>query len=296
MTEPASPSSAPLLSATGLTCKIGTFRLGPLDFAVPEGSITALIGPNGAGKTTLMDLLYGLGRPAVGQITVAGLQLPRDELAVKRRVGFVSPDLSYVSWGKVGAALDFVSGFYPDWRLDEAERLLDLFQLSRKAKIAGLSFGERTRLSLIVALARETDLLLLDEPTTGLDVSTRKHLFAELLHYIEMPGRAVVISSHQLSDLERLADRVAVLNRGRLMSQGSTSDLVERYQQWDIAIRGAAPSLPASCRLLASAPDRLRVMADLAAPEITEFSEFDVLARAPMTLEEVYLGLTEEAA
>jgi ABC-2 type transport system ATP-binding protein len=291
MTEP-----APILSAKGLACKVGAFQLGPLDLTVPEGSITALIGPNGAGKTTLMDLLYGLGRPGKGQITVAGMALPRDELAVKRRVGFVSPDLAYASWGKIGAALDFVSGFYPDWRPDEAERLLDLFQLSRKAKIAGLSFGERTRLSLIVALARDTDLLLLDEPTTGLDVAARKHLFAEILRYVETPGRAVIISSHQLSDLERLADHVVVLNRGTVMSQGPIDDLVDRYQQWDIAVHGAAPSLPASCRLLASAPDRLRVMADLGAAETAEMAQFDVLARVPMTLEEVYLGLTGEAA
>ena len=293
----------------GLTHRMGGFCLGPLSFALPVGAITALIGPNGAGKTTLIDLMYGLGRAQAGRqvqagrqakpgrITIAGHSHPQGEVLIKQRVGFVTPDLSYASWGRVGAALDYVSGFYPYWRADEADRLLALFAIDRRAKVGALSFGERTKLALITALARDTDALLLDEPTTGLDVAARHHLFAELLNYIQKPGlsqagRAVLISSHQMSDLERLADRVIVLHRGQLLAEGATSDLVERYQQWDIVLAGAAPELPEGMRSLAQTAGRMRVMVDLSSPSLPEIEAMGVVARAPMNLEEVYLGLT----
>ncbi len=283
-----------VLSVRGLAHRVGRFDLGPIDLDLPEGSITALIGPNGAGKTTLIDLVYGLGQAKAGRIVMGGLSLPRDLVALRQRVGYVSPELAFAGFGRVGAALDYVSGFYPAWRADECNRLLDLFALSRRDKIGGLSFGARTRLSLIMALARETDVLLLDEPTTGLDVAGRHHLFTELLRYIDKPGGAILISSHQLTELERIADRVAVMRQGRIVACGSTGDLVERYQQWDIALPGAEPALPDTVRVLGRQPNRLRVMVDLA--DAQDLSEFDIVAQVPMNLEEVYLGLTGQAA
>jgi ABC-2 type transport system ATP-binding protein len=270
--------------------------LGPIDLDLPEGSITALIGPNGAGKTTLIDLMFGLGQPRAGTISLAGLHLPGDLVSLRERVGYVSPDLAFAGYGRVGSALDYVSGFYPGWRADECTRLLDLFALSRRDRINGLSFGARTRLSLIMALARDTDVLLLDEPTTGLDVAGRHHLFTELLRYIDQPGRAILISSHQLNELERIADRVAVMRSGQLVACGSTGDLVERYQQWDVAVPGAVPALPATVRVLGRQQGRLRLMVDLAAPDHAALGTLDIVAQAPMNLEEVFLGLTGEAA
>lgn len=287
---------APLVEVRAFRHRIGQFELGPLDFTLPEGTITALVGPNGAGKTTLLDLMFGMGRVQEGQVHIAGLAQPRDAVAIKQRVGFVSPDLNYTSWGNIGSALDFLSGFYPDWHPGECERLLDLFALQRSTKVAGLSFGERTRLSLIVALARDTDVLLLDEPTTGLDVAGRHRLFAELLHYVERAGRAVLISSHQLGELERLADRVIVLRQGRLAAQGEMNELVERYEQWDLDVAAASAGLPAGLRMLAVDGGRMRVMADLRDPQSAAVEPATIMARAPMSLEEVYLGLTGDAA
>ena len=283
-----------VLSLRGLAHHVGRFDLGPIDLALPEGSITALIGPNGAGKTTLIDLAYGLGHAGAGSITIAGLSVPGDLVAMRQRVAYVSPELAFAGFGRVGAVLDYVAGFYPGWRAEECARLLELFGLSRRDRIGGLSFGARTRLSLIMALARDTDVLLLDEPTTGLDVAGRHHLFAELLRYIDRPGRAILISSHQLNELERIADRVAVMRDGRIVACGSTGDLVERYQQWDVALPGAETALPATVRVLGRQPHRLRLMVDLA--DVQTLNGLDVLARVPMNLEEVYLGLTGEAA
>jgi ABC-2 type transport system ATP-binding protein len=213
----------------GVTRRLGKFVLGPLDLEVPRGGVTALIGRNGAGKTTTLDLLMGMGRADSGAIEVLGLAMPRDEVAIKQRVAYVNPDISFLAWGKVGRALDFVSGFYPDWSDARCNELLAAFGIGRGERIAALSFGARIKLSLVMALARDAELLLLDEPAVGLDVEARRRLFSEILDFVKREDRAIVISSHQLSDLERVADHVAIIDKGQLMLFSRMDRLVERF-------------------------------------------------------------------
>jgi len=209
--------------------RLGDFVLGPLDLTVPRGAVLAFVGPNGAGKTTTLDLLMGMGAADRGEIQVLGKTMPRDEVAIKSKVAYVSPDLNFTPWGSVGRALDFVRGFYPDWDQARCDRLLEEFSVARKERIAALSFGARIKLSLVMALSRDAELLLLDEPTVGLDVNARLLLFREMRDFVKRGDRTVVISSHQLSDLEKLADHVAILNKGKLIAAGPMAQLVERH-------------------------------------------------------------------
>ena len=209
--------------------RLGDFVLGPLDLTVPRGAVLAFVGPNGAGKTTTLDLLMGMGAADRGEIQVLGKTMPRDEVAIKSKVAYVSPDLNFTPWGSVGRALDFVRGFYPDWDQARCDRLLEEFSVARKERIAALSFGARIKLSLVMALSRDAELLLLDEPTVGLDVNARLLLFREMRDLVQRGNRTVVISSHQLSDLEKLADHVAILNKGKLIAAGPMAQLVERH-------------------------------------------------------------------
>ena len=217
------------IALKGVERKLGSFVLGPLDLTVPRGAVLAFVGPNGAGKTTTLDLLMGMGEADRGEIGVLGMAMPRDEVAIKSKVAYVSPDLNFTPWGSVGRALDFVRGFYPDWNQDRCERLLTEFSVARNERIAALSFGARIKLSLVMALSRDAELLLLDEPTVGLDVNARLLLFREIRDFVSQADRTVVISSHQLSDLEKLADHVAILNKGRLIATGRMDELVERH-------------------------------------------------------------------
>jgi ABC-2 type transport system ATP-binding protein len=221
------------IALKGVERRLGDFVLGPLDLTVPRGAVLAFVGPNGAGKTTTLDLLMGMGAADRGEIQVLGACLPRDEVAIKRKVAYVSPDLNFTPWGSVGRALDFVRGFYPDWDQGRCDRLLEEFSVARKERIAALSFGARIKLSLVMALSRDAELLLLDEPTVGLDVNARLLLFREIREFVsrtdKTEGRTVVISSHQLSDLEKLAGHVAILNKGRLIAAGPMAQLVERH-------------------------------------------------------------------
>src|SRR5262249_10778394 len=159
-----------------------------------------------------------------------------DEVEVKRRTAYVSPDMDYRPWGRVGRAIDFVRGFYPDWNAARCEELQFSFGVHRDSRIDALSFGGRMKLSLILALSREAELLVLDEPTLGLDAVARRQLFSELLRFMNVEGRTILISSHQLTDLERFADQVAVVNKGKLISTGRMDQLLERYQLVDARV------------------------------------------------------------
>ena len=214
----------------GLVKNYPAFTLGPLDLTVPRGAIYGLIGPNGAGKTTAIDLIFGMGRNDAGTIRVLDLDHRADEVALKRRAAYVSPDLNFAVWGKVGKAIRFVRGFYPDWDDAYCADLMKAFHLSDTDKIATLSFGAKTKLSLLLALARRPEILILDEPTTGLDAVSKQQVFAELLKAVENGERTVLISSHGLSDIERFADHVGMIKNGKLLLEGRTDEIVDRYR------------------------------------------------------------------
>jgi ABC-2 type transport system ATP-binding protein len=283
------------LALKGVTRRLGKFQLGPLNLEVPRGGVTALIGRNGAGKTTTLDLLMGMGRADSGAVEVLGLAMPGDEVAIKQRVAYVNPDISFQAWGKVGRALDFVSGFYPDWSQPRCDALLSAFGIARGERIAALSFGARIKLSLVMALARDgAELLLLDEPAVGLDVEARRKLFSEILDFVRRDDRAVVISSHQLSDLERVADHVAIIDAGRLVLFSRMDQLVERFTLLDARLTtgGAMPSLD-GVKLLTREGERLRLLFDRDGARLDQLAPagIEVLSETSMTLEEIFVAL-----
>jgi len=214
----------------GLVKNYPTFTLGPLNLTVPRGAIYGLIGPNGAGKTTAIDLIFGMGKNDAGTIRVAGLDHRTDEVALKHRAAYVSPDLNFAVWGKVGKAIRFVRGFYPKWDDNYCAALMKEFHLSDSDKIATLSFGAKTKLSLLLALSRRPEILILDEPTTGLDAVSKQQVFAELLKAVEDGERTVLISSHGLSDIERFADHIGMIKNGKLLLEGRTDEIVDRFR------------------------------------------------------------------
>ena len=214
----------------GLVKNYPAFKLGPLDLTVPRGAIYGLIGPNGAGKTTAIDLIFGMGRNDGGEIRVLGLDHQCGEVELKRRAAYVSPDLNFAVWGKVGKTIRFVRGFYPNWDDAYCAALMKEFHLSDTDKIATLSFGAKTKLSLLLALSRRPEILILDEPTTGLDAVSKQQVFAELLKAVEDGERTVLISSHGLSDIERFADHVGMIKNGRLLLEGRMDEVVDRFR------------------------------------------------------------------
>ncbi|HEX3396186.1 MAG TPA: ABC transporter ATP-binding protein [Steroidobacteraceae bacterium] len=273
------------------------FTLGPLSLRVPRGSIYGLIGPNGAGKSTALNMLMGLGEPGFGNIRVLDRDLPADEVDIKRRTAFVSPDMDFRAWGTVGRVIDFVRGFYPDWNAGRCEELQFAFGVHRDARVDALSFGSRMKLALILALSRDAELLVLDEPTLGLDAVARRQLFAELLRFMSADGRTILISSHQLTDLERFADHVAVVNKGKLLTSGRMDRMIERYRQVDARILSDARIAAAGVQVLDQSGDRVKILVDqdAAAADALAQVHVEVLAEVPLSLEELFLALIKSA-
>jgi ABC-2 type transport system ATP-binding protein len=281
-----------LASSRGLA-----FSLGPLSLNVPCGSIYALIGPNGAGKSTALNMLMGMGEPSLGSIRILGRDISGEEVEIKRRTAYVSPDMDYRAWGTVGRAIDFVRGFYPDWNVSHCEELQFMFGVHRDSRVDALSFGARMKLALVLALSRDAELLVLDEPTLGLDAIGRRQLFAELLKFMAREGRTILISSHQLTDLERFADHAAIMNQGRLLTWGRMDKLVERYRQFDARVVRETPGYVPGVSVIDRQGDRVRLLIDQEAVphDVLEALHLEVLAQVPLTLEDLFLALIKSA-
>jgi ABC-2 type transport system ATP-binding protein len=220
------------------------FKLGPLSLAAEPGTVLALIGPNGAGKTTLMDLLAGVLRPARGQVALFGRAVDANAADAKNAIGYASEQQAfYENW--TGAAnLRFLAGFFPDWSQTRQQQLVDRFELPLDKKVKALSKGNRTKLSLVAALARQPRLLLLDEPTAGLDPLVRAELLDTLWELIETGEHTIFYSTHILSDVSRLADNLAFIRNGQLLFRSGRDELERDWRQ--LSLRMPTGTLPAA--------------------------------------------------
>jgi ABC-2 type transport system ATP-binding protein len=291
------------LEIRGLEKKFAKFALGPIDLTVPAGAIYGFVGPNGAGKTTTIDLIFGMGAKDAGEIRVLGLDHLKDEVAMKQQVGYVSPDLNYAPWGKVGRAIQFVKGFYPTWDDAYCEQLLKSLSVGKNERIMSLSFGARIKLSLILALSWRPKLLILDEPTVGLDAISKQEVFSELLSAVGDGERSVLISSHGLTDLERFADHVGMIKNGKMLFEGSTAEMIDRHRIVDFifgsdleASRGHNIAARAGVFVQAKQADRWRVLLDLKLAPMQWLRESGAtqITETPVTLEELFVAIGRE--
>lgn len=214
-----------MIRISDLAVRRGDFELRVPSWSVEPGRVVGLVGPNGAGKTTLLRALAGLDEDASGQLEVLGHDPRREPAAVRQRLGFMSDDMPLFRL-RVDKLLWTVSGYYPSWDAKLADALLERFELDGRKTTWSLSKGEGTRLRLVLAMAFHPAVLVLDEPATGLDVAGRRTLLQTVLEVVSDPARCVLVSSHQLVDLQRIADELLVLSAGEVVQQGPTDRLV----------------------------------------------------------------------
>jgi ABC-2 type transport system ATP-binding protein len=219
----------PLLEFRNVSKRYPDFALDDVSFSLPRGYIGGLIGPNGAGKTTIVKLLLNLVGRDGGWITVAGLDPVDDEVTVKRRIGFVHEVPSYYEHLSLDAIGRVVGRFYPDWDRALFASLLREFDLPARSRFGSLSRGMRTKGALALALAHRAELLVLDEPTAGLDPVFRRALLERLSAYVAEGRASVLISTHVTSDLERLADFITYVRAGRVVLSATRDELAERW-------------------------------------------------------------------
>ena len=223
----------------------GVEALRGLTVQVHTGSICGFLGTNGAGKTTTIKILLGLARATSGTAQVFGLDVadPSASVAIRRRTAFVSDEKDLYDSMTVGEMIRFTASFYPKWRADMAEQQLRRFDLRRERPIKGLSRGMRTKLSLLLALCRGAELLILDEPTSGLDPVVTEEVLQALVSGVAGEAMTVFFSSHQIAEVDQIADHVAIIDRGRLAISGALDDLRQNYRRIQLVFEGDAPKV-----------------------------------------------------
>ena len=219
-----------------------------LSFAVPEGSLCALLGPNGAGKTTTIRMLLNIVRPSGGEATVLGVDTRRLGVQEFRLIGHVSESQQIPSWMTVEQLLAFCRPFYPTWDEALCRKLVEDFDLPLRTRISALSRGMRVKAALVSSLAYRPRLLVLDEPFSGLDPVVRDDLVRGVLELAGEERWSVLISSHDLDEVERLVDAVGFLDAGRLVLMEPLADLHARFRRIEVTtadpVTSAVPALP----------------------------------------------------
>src|ERR1700759_5372215 len=204
----------------GVSTKYPYFTLDGIDLQLPRGQIMGLIGANGAGKSTTIRILMGLVHQDAGTVRVLGHAMPADQAAAKLDIGFVSEDMRLYGQATLAWHMDFLRPIYPRWDQSYAESLARRFDLRPQQKIKGLSHGQRVKAALLLILARRPRLLVLDEPTTGLDPVARHEVLGELMEVLRDERRTILFSSHNTLDVEQISDQITFIDRGRIVDSG----------------------------------------------------------------------------
>lgn len=206
-----------------------TVALEEVSLTVPRGQVFGLVGENGAGKSTLIKHILGLLKAKAGSVRVFGLDPVLDPVGVLGRIGYLSEDRDLPNWMRIEELIRYCQPLYPNWDSAYASQLCETFQLDRNQKIGTLSCGQRARTGLLVAMAHRPELLLLDEPSSGLDPVVRRDILGAVFRTVAQEGRTVLFSSHLLDEVERVADSVAMMNHGRIVLTDTMEHIKELH-------------------------------------------------------------------
>ena len=221
----------PVIQISNLTRRFGTkTALDSVTLSLPRGAVYGLVGANGAGKTTLIRHILGLLKAESGSVNVFGLNPVADPVGVLSRIGYLSEENDLPGWMRVNELIHYTRAFYPQWDDAYAEELRQTFALDGAAKIKTLSKGQKARAGLLVALAHRPELLVLDEPSSGLDPIVRRDILGAVLRTIAHEGRTVLFSSHLLDEVEEVADHVTMISSGRLVLSAPLEEIKSSHR------------------------------------------------------------------
>jgi ABC-2 type transport system ATP-binding protein len=275
------------------------FTLDNIHLEVPEGQIMGLIGPNGAGKSTTIRILLGLVHQDQGDVRVLGHRMPAEQIAAKWDIGFASEDMRLYEAMSLDWHMNFIRSLYPKWDTAYAQLLLKRFGLRAEQKIKGLSHGQRVKATLLLVLARCPRLLILDEPTTGLDPVARHEILRELTAVMKDEGRSVLFSSHNTQDVEQISDQITFVDRGRIIDSMDKEAYLDRWRRLRLEAPSGIelPALPGIINIRQNG--RLAVAtANEFVPELAnayENSGARVQSVENMTLEEIFVANVEHS-
>src|ERR1700691_2948188 len=230
----------------GVSKKYPHFLLDNISLELPTGSILGFIGANGAGKSTTIRILMGLVHQDRGAVELLGHSMPTDQVAAKLKIGFVSEDMRLYGTATLAWHMELIRSMFPRWDQSYAETMLRRFDLKPQQKIKGLSHGQRVKAALLLALARRPRLLVLDEPTTGLDPVARQEVLTELMAVLADEERTILFSSHNTLDVEQISDQITFIDRGRIIASDDKEIFLDRWRRLRLMLSPDAvlPTLP----------------------------------------------------
>ncbi len=293
--------SESVIKTTDLTKYYGTKPVvDHLNIDIPCGTICGFLGRNGAGKTTTIKMLLGLIHPTVGSAQVLGCDCAALTPSIRQRVGYVTEGHRLFRWMSIQRLEAFQKSFFPDqWDRGFFADMIDYFELSRKQKIKHLSNGQRAQVSLALTLAPRPELLIMDDPTLGLDAAIRRQFLEGMIHLIMQEGRTVLFSSHILGDVERVCDRLLVLDRGVLRADCTLDQFRAAVVKVKMRFPGGAPDpldVPGALHCRQEGDDHELLCVGITEPEVTAWARSrngDVCQMIPMSMEDQFIEFTE---
>jgi ABC-2 type transport system ATP-binding protein len=294
--------SDPVVAVTHLSRRFGsTCALDDVTFTVPRGCVFGLVGENGAGKSTLVKHLLGLWRAESGSVHVFNLDPVQDPAGVLSRIGYLSEQPDLPDWMRVEELLHYTAAFYPGWDASYAGQLLRQFGLASNARVKTLSKGQRARLGLIAAEAHRPDLLILDEPSSGLDPIVRHDILEAIVRTVSDEGRTVIFSSHLLDEVERVSDHLAMLSRGALRLCAPLDEITARHRR--MVLRFDVPQLTppdiSGAIHLDGAGREWTVLCDVARTHTEAMARHlgaSIVEDSPASLDEIFVGYSRQGA
>lgn len=278
----------------GVSKEYPHFKLHDVDLMLPTGGIMGFIGANGAGKSTTIRILMGLVHQDRGTVRVLGHPMPAEQAAAKLDIGFASEDMRLYKVATVRWHMELIRSIYPSWDQTYADLLLKRFDIRAEQKIQGLSHGQRVKAALLLILARRPRLLVLDEPTTGLDPVARQEVLGQLMEVLSDERRTIFFSSQNTLDVEQISDQITFIDRGRIVDSGDKESFLERWRRvrLDVPPGVVLPALPGT--VAAAGSGRLSVITtssyDPAMTAAYQDAGATVHAVDTMTLEEIFVA------
>jgi ABC-2 type transport system ATP-binding protein len=284
---------------SGVSKKYRYFTLEDIHLKLPRGQIMGFIGPNGAGKSTTIRILMGLVHQDAGEVRVLGHRMPAEQVAAKWDIGFASEDMRLYDSMALDWHMSFMQSIYPNWDASYAQILLKRFGLRAEQKMKGFSHGQRVKAALLLVLARKPQLLVLDEPTTGLDPVARHEILRELTGVMADEGRSILFSSHNTQDVEQISDQITFIDRGRIIDSMDKETYLDRWRRLrlEVPLGVELPPLPGIVGV--QRQGRLAVATSNAfVPDLAhayEYTGVRVQSIESMTLEEIFVANVEHS-
>jgi ABC-2 type transport system ATP-binding protein len=271
------------------------FQLRNINLELAQGEVAGLIGPNGAGKSTTMRILMGLVNPEQGSVSVLGQPISSREADAKKEIGYFSDDMRLYKRETISWHMQFVKSVYPQWDDDYARELIQRFGLLEGQVVKGLSHGQRVKAMLLLVLARRPKLLILDEPTNGLDPVAKHEVISELMRVVEDENRTILYSSHNTQDIEQICDTITFIDRGQVIASQNRDDFLDTWKRIRLHVTEAwiDPKIPGT-RVESSFRSQRVLSTNQYRDDLTQRlldSGATIETIEPMSLEEIFVSV-----